>query len=180
MSATLVSTGEFDDIRVEKPILLVGRNDDCDVVLDSKKVSRFHCCIALVRSRLVVRDLGSTNGIRVNGQRLSECRLSVGDELAIGNLRFRVEEGASGAPVKRRIRPSDSQIESADDPIPLSEPGEFADLERIPGIDPAIASGAELAESPENTDSSWLNIPDDIRLASSSDIDLPLKPFDSD
>lgn len=125
MNTVLVSLGRAADIVVDKPILLVGRSEDCDVVIDSKKVSRHHCCIAQVDDRLVVRDLGSTNGIRVNGERTDEGRLCFGDELAIGDQPFRVtrEEGRVPTPESpaRRGEWSDEDLEDADRPVPLSD-----------------------------------------------------------
>jgi hypothetical protein len=56
--------------------------------------------------RLLIRDLGSRNGVRVNGRSVDEARLNTGDELAIGPILFRLEaEGENpetlGAPVSR-------------------------------------------------------------------------------
>jgi len=84
-------------IPLEKAIVLIGRQADCDVSLThSRKVSRKHCCIAQVNSSYVVRDLGSTNGVFVNGTRVRrETGLSLGDELAIGDVRFRLQTEAS-------------------------------------------------------------------------------------
>lgn len=42
---------------------------------------------------VVVRDLGSTNGIRINGQRVEMGRLRPGDELSIAHIRFRLDTG---------------------------------------------------------------------------------------
>ena len=42
---------------------------------------------------VVVRDLGSTNGIRINGQRIEIGRLRPGDELSIAQIRYRLEQG---------------------------------------------------------------------------------------
>ena len=42
---------------------------------------------------LVVRDLGSTNGIRINGRRVESGRLRLGDELSIAHLRYRWQDG---------------------------------------------------------------------------------------
>ena len=92
----LVSLAERSGVLVDKPILLFGRVDECDVVLNSKKISRRHCCLAQVRDYLVVRDLGSTNGVRVNGTRVTEGKLVAGDELTVGNYRFRVASGGGG------------------------------------------------------------------------------------
>ena len=80
-------------IPLEKAIVLIGRQSDCDVSLtQSRKVSRKHCCLAQVNNKIVARDLGSTNGIFLNGERVKkECRVKLGDELMIGDLRFRLQ-----------------------------------------------------------------------------------------
>src|SRR5438093_63458 len=67
MPAHLLSLTDGPSILIDKPILLFGRHEECDVQLNSKKVSRRHCCVAQVNDYLVVRDLGSTNGERING-----------------------------------------------------------------------------------------------------------------
>ena len=83
-------------IPLEKAIVLIGRQADCDVSLThSRKVSRKHCCVAQVDTAFVVRDLGSTNGVFVNGSRVrKEAGLMFGDELAIGDVRFRLQAEA--------------------------------------------------------------------------------------
>ncbi len=117
---------------LDKPILLLGRHPECDIQIDSRKISRRHCCIAQVNDFLVVRDLGSTNGIRINGTRVNEGRLTAGDELTIGNHRYRVSWDAvpgKGRPkdtVKSQSGPEeipDEMLESCDVPVPLAEPG---------------------------------------------------------
>src|SRR5204862_868989 len=90
MPAQLVSLMYGPSILVDKPILLIGRHPECDVQIDSRKISRRHCCIAQVADYLIVRDLGSTNGIRINGIRILEGRLRAGDELSIGGIRYQV------------------------------------------------------------------------------------------
>src|SRR5215471_5060 len=90
MPAQLVSLTEGPTILLDKPILLVGRHPECDIQIDSRKISRRHCCVAQVSDYLIVRDLGSTNGIRINGVRVLEGRLAEGDELTLGNHRYQV------------------------------------------------------------------------------------------
>jgi len=90
MPAHLLSLSDGPSIIVDKPILLFGRHQDCDVQLHSKKVSRRHCVLAQVYEYLVIRDLGSTNGIAINGVRVTEGRLQPGDELLIGNFRYQL------------------------------------------------------------------------------------------
>lgn len=90
MPAQLLALDSGPSILLDKPILLLGRHPECDIQIDSRKISRRHCCIAQVSDYLVVRDLGSTNGVRINGIRVIEGRLTAGDELTIGNTRYRV------------------------------------------------------------------------------------------
>lgn len=90
MPVMLLSLADGPSILLDKPILLFGRHAECDVQLNSKKVSRRHCCLAQVNDYLVVRDLGSTNGVKINGQKVTEGRLRPGDELEIGNFRYQV------------------------------------------------------------------------------------------
>lgn len=93
MSARLIplSNANAPTISVQRPVLLLGRHPECDVRINFPKVSRRHCCIAQVYDRLVIRDLGSRNGLRVNGRIVEEVQLQEGDELAIGPLLYRIE-----------------------------------------------------------------------------------------
>src|SRR5437899_3348486 len=93
MPPQLVALSEGPSILLDKPILLIGRHQECDIQLPSRKISRRHCCIAQVDKYLVVRDLSSTNGIRINGKRVTEGKLDPGDELTIGNYRYRINWG---------------------------------------------------------------------------------------
>lgn len=79
-------------IPLDKAVLFFGRHPDCDVrLMASPKVSRRHCCIAQVNDRWVVRDLGSMNGVTLNGQQVErEADLKPGDELAVGDIVYKV------------------------------------------------------------------------------------------
>jgi predicted component of type VI protein secretion system len=137
MPAQLVSLNEGSNILLDKPILLIGRHPECDILIDSRKVSRRHCCIAQVGDYLVVRDLASTNGIRINGVRVLEGRLKANDELTIGGHSYRVswdllpgssadahpQRQANGEPPRRDgVQGKDDNLLSLDEPIPLAEP----------------------------------------------------------
>jgi hypothetical protein len=66
---------------------MLGRSRDCDVIIDDANVSRHHAEIRPSGGSWTVRDLGSTNGIKVNGRRVDPQRpqsLKRGDELEIG------------------------------------------------------------------------------------------------
>lgn len=169
MSTTLISLVGTEDIPINRPIVIIGRQADCDVVISSKKISRQHCCLASLQDKLIIRDLGSTNGVRVNGRRQEEAVLVSGDELTIGNLRYRVDSktyvGKSHQPKGKRP-PTDEEIEAAEAPIVLEEDDEDEGF------------GTELADpdaapryglKPVDNDSSWYKVPDDVQLDSSDD-----------
>lgn len=81
---------EGPNIPLNKSMILIGRHAQCDARLDSERVSRRHCMIN-VGDEVIVRDLGSTNGIRLNGQRVEQATLKHNDELSIAHIRFRYE-----------------------------------------------------------------------------------------
>ena len=103
MPARLVSLDGLALIPVDRILIVVGRHPRCDARLDSPLVSRRHCCLLRDGDELVVRDLGSSNGTRINGLRVEEGRLVPGDELAIARVRFRLE-GDRGPPIAGSIR----------------------------------------------------------------------------
>ena len=93
MPVRLVALDEGPDITLDRGMVVVGRHPNCDTRLDSLRVSRHHCCMTQESGEVVVRDLGSTNGIRINGQRVEIGRLRAGDELSIAHIRYRLENG---------------------------------------------------------------------------------------
>jgi predicted component of type VI protein secretion system len=164
MPAQLVALTDGPSILLDKPILLLGRHPECDIQIDSRKVSRRHCCIAQVHDYLVVRDLGSTNGVRINGVRVVEGRIRPGDELTIGSHRYQVQlDGVNGAGDKppqkaKRQAAADDDLESCDEPVPLSDSGKAACPVAQPGVAPHEASPSPLPV-----------LPDQLELAPSSD-----------
>ncbi len=91
MTTRLVALERGADIAFDHPMFVIGRDPRCDARIDSPLVSRKHCCIILSETDVIVRDLGSLNGIRINGQKVKTGRLQPGDELAIGDLRYRLD-----------------------------------------------------------------------------------------
>jgi hypothetical protein len=69
----------------------IGRGDENEVVLADRGVSRSHAIVDVGGTEPVVRDLGSTNGTFVNGERVEARRLRDGDELMFGNTYMRFE-----------------------------------------------------------------------------------------
>jgi pSer/pThr/pTyr-binding forkhead associated (FHA) protein len=169
MPAQLLSLSDGPSLLLDKPILLVGRHEECDIQLNSRKVSRKHCVIAQVDEVLVIRDLGSTNGVRVNGVRVEDGTLRTGDELMIGNFRYKVhvdqrrEVAAPAKPLGANAlsspeKPSvseDDLLEAAEEPVPLPEP--------VPGRSPVA--------KPRSVGS--YSMPDDLQIKPESSAHLP-------
>lgn len=93
MRAQLVPLDGAETIDLAKDMILVGRKEDCDLRLDHKSVSKMHCVIVKTDGLLLLRDLGSTNGTRVNGQRVRRAALLPNDKLGIASFEFRVQLG---------------------------------------------------------------------------------------
>jgi predicted component of type VI protein secretion system len=177
MPAQLMALSEGPNILLDKPVLLLGRHPECDIQIDSRKISRRHCCIAQVEDYLVIRDLGSTNGIRINGVRVLEGRLRPSDELTIGNARYRVQWDAVGAeaPAKgpRVVAANDDALEDAEEPVPLEETCE-PPSGLLRAAKALVAGEQPPREKPPEADS--LILPDDLQLAPVSDVLPPRQP----
>jgi pSer/pThr/pTyr-binding forkhead associated (FHA) protein len=100
MRAQLVPLEGGSPIELVKDMILVGRKDDSDLKLDHKSVSKMHCVIVKTDGLLFLRDLGSTNGTRVNGQRVRRAALLPNDQLSIANYKFRVHLGPEQVAVR--------------------------------------------------------------------------------
>ena len=123
MPARLVplTAGTAPVVALQRPVILIGRHPECDVRIDLPQVSRRHCCVALAYDRLLIRDLGSRNGLRVNGRLVDEVCLRPGDEVAIAQVLYRFED--RDPPAARPAAPPPPPPADPSDPdlIPLSD-----------------------------------------------------------
>ena len=93
-------------IPITIPQFMIGRAEDCQLKPKSELISRYHCAILSEPSYVAVRDLGSKNGVYVNGERIGvEQELKNGDRLAIGPLEFLVVL-TSDAPKPQPVQPA--------------------------------------------------------------------------
>lgn len=74
----------------------IGRAPDCEIVLRDSRVSRRHARVTARDGVLVLTDLGSTNGTRVNGHRVSEVVLGAGDRIVVGETVLTIEPATAG------------------------------------------------------------------------------------
>ncbi len=163
MPVTLLPVDEGPPIRVDETIVLVGRHPSCDVVIrHSLKVSRKHCCLVLLGDRCLIRDLGSLNGVWVNGRRIErEAFLKPGDEVAIADVKYVVQRTAGEE--DGRLPPAESGLRTEepasfpDYPIPISESDESDGTAK----DEAAGGPEDDAQSQQPPSSSNLYIPID-------------------
>jgi pSer/pThr/pTyr-binding forkhead associated (FHA) protein len=116
MRARLVSLDGGPPVDLVKDLTLVGRDEDCDLRLDHKSISKLHCVIVKTDGLLLIRDLGSTNGTRVNGQRVRRAALLPNDTLAVATLRFQIKFGAE---LEKEITPESHKSTKDEPPAPL-------------------------------------------------------------
>lgn len=92
----LVPMGGGDPIPLFKPRLAIGRRSNCDIVLEFPNVSSQHCELTFENGYWLVRDLGSRNGVKVNGERVDSKWLHPGDEVSIAKHRYEISYTPSG------------------------------------------------------------------------------------
>ncbi len=162
------SGGERIDLVGE---VLVGRKEDCDLVLTEGHPSRHHARFTITSDSAVLTDLGSANGTFVNGEKVDADRvLAHGDEVAFDSVKFRFvcegedEPEATDATVIRSveelertvIRPAAELKESLEQSAPAAaaesaagkpvQPGSWADPESKGGAGTVLYSREELAQ----------------------------------
>ncbi|HFD40584.1 MAG TPA: FHA domain-containing protein [Anaerolineae bacterium] len=81
----LLGVGPFP-IPLRPGRITIGRSSDNDIVLDSRQISRHHARLECAAGRCTIEDLGSANGVIVNGQRVSRATLQPGDRVRLGDV----------------------------------------------------------------------------------------------
>ena len=157
MVAVLHPTGPGSQIVIDRAVVLVGRSADCDVIIDfSSKISRMHCVFVQVDADYYVRDLGSMNGVRVNGERVEKAaKLTQGAEVAIGDVMFQFHANVQPAPrVAVRTHGGGKGIPAlADDSLPILD-AEIIDEEVFDAeiIDALVFEDADFVDDAQVVD----------------------------
>ena len=190
MPVRLIPSQSGKSIKLDKPVVLIGRNPDCEVVLPkSRKVSRNHCLVACVDNRIVVRDLGSTNGVWVNGQRVErEARIRLGDELSVADVKYHLvnvdaQDGNDHQAENKKADGTASRpVAVPNHPIALPDEDDSFMVEasspRLPRVRPDQIAADEGLSAQSSGDSSCDVIPlDDVALGNP---DEPVPPGEVD
>ena len=113
--AALQPLNDGKTISIDRAVILVGRAADCDAIItSSRKISRKHCCLIQADDRYLIRDLGSMNGIRVNGQRVDrEAEMKSGDQVCIGDVEFQFDPNARPDSFRQSTNQKHKSAESA-------------------------------------------------------------------
>ena len=87
----LVPVGGGDAIPLIRPVLTLGRRDSCDIPLHFPNVSGLHCELAFKEGCWILRDLNSTNGVKVNGIRVARKALQPSDTITIAKRSYQIQ-----------------------------------------------------------------------------------------
>lgn len=87
----LVPLGGGDAIPLISDVMTIGRRESCDICLKFQNISGTHCELSLRNGVWHVRDMNSTNGIKVNGERTLRRPLRPGDEIEIAKHKYIIQ-----------------------------------------------------------------------------------------
>ncbi|HEY7115564.1 MAG TPA: FHA domain-containing protein [Tepidisphaeraceae bacterium] len=96
--------GERRSFSISRDMTVIGRRQDCDLMIPLGEISRKHCRIIRDADSLRIEDLGSSNGTFVNGRRVQEAVLEPGDTVQVGPVMFVMQ--IDGVPGDDDIRPN--------------------------------------------------------------------------
>jgi predicted component of type VI protein secretion system len=122
MKAELIPENGDAPILIQRDVTVVGRHESCDVVIDHAGLSKRHCVLIRTDGLLVIRDLATTNGTKVKGQRIRWAALLPEDRVSLGGYKLRIYLGSDDMPSPSEQRRSRSAYSSA--PLPASDAGQ--------------------------------------------------------
>lgn len=91
----LVPQGGGDPIPLIRDKMTLGRRESCDIPLRFPNVSGLHCELSFRDGYWFIRDLNSTNGLKVNGFRVQKKLLHPGDEITIAKRKYNIQYNLS-------------------------------------------------------------------------------------
>jgi adenylate cyclase len=95
MARLIISSpgGKRGIYEISKSVITIGRGNSNDLVLDDASISRLHAVVKQVGADIVIADRGSTNGVLLNGERITaDAKLTAGDRAHLGLFELRLEQ----------------------------------------------------------------------------------------
>ena len=137
MSRLIISApdGKKGILELNQPVVTIGRGNANDLVLNDPSISRFHAVVKLTDNKVVIADRGSTNGVVLNGERISsETELKSGEIAILGRYQLRLESvDEKGIQVRK------AEIPSTIDHIIHGTGGRIVTPEKVTATDSALA-----------------------------------------
>lgn len=178
MEVTLVVVqpdGKTRPVTMKRARLVIGRKKESDIRIPVSSVSREHCEVRVEGGKVLVRDMGSSNGTYINRERIQEAEVQAGQILAVGPAVFVVQvdgkpaevdgkavyaKGKAPEPVAAAAAPGARPPAPSAKPAtkPAAKPGAAAAGAGAAGAKPAAKP---TAKSPDDSDEFDLRSPDD-------------------
>ena len=119
MKAELVPDNGDPPIPITQDVSVVGRREFCDVRINDDSLSKRHCVLVKTDGLLIIRDLASTNGTKVNGQRVRWAALLPKDRITMGRYKVKVYLGPDHAPAPSELMNSAAALPVSRLPEPV-------------------------------------------------------------
>jgi pSer/pThr/pTyr-binding forkhead associated (FHA) protein len=131
-------------------VTVVGRRAYCDVHLDHPSLSKRHCVLVRTDGLLMIRDLATTNGTKVNGQKVMWAALLPNDRLTLGGYKVRVYLGPDDIPGPSE-RPRDQREPAPAGAAAAPSSPAFAPPTPTPDDDVIMLDSMDLIDEPAPT-----------------------------
>ena len=113
---------------LDKPTVIVGREEGCQIHIDNRSISRQHCAFYAKGNGFLIQDLNSANGTYVNGHKITEHCLVPGDMVIIGKYELRYNEGNTLVLTKPKESSKDAVKDALKNAPHVEEPTESYEL----------------------------------------------------
>lgn len=162
MKAELIPENGEAPIPVTRDITVVGRRDGCDIWIDHPSISKRHCVLVRTSGLLILRDLASTNGTKVKGQRVRWAALLPGDKVSLGSFKFRIYLGPDDAPSPSELQaraPEPIMTGFAPPTPPIVQPISDFPASDAPGLPVNDGAGQDEVQVLGEDDGEWEKLP---------------------
>lgn len=164
LKLTYTIEGQTRSIELNDGSVIIGRSSDCDIAIKNASVSKQHVRLDVQGDQATFRDLMSSNGTRLNGNKMAEGPLRQGDVLTLGKLEIRATDPFSvmepdatdgetqDVPIGALFAPAagDAPADQGETPpdgnfVPLAPPAEGASHAMVQVVRPGEGGGNALA-----------------------------------